>query len=355
MKSFVTIILALILSISASGQASAPLPISQAEYVKMLYALERDPSLIDSMIQDLRTRGIDFDLTDGIRSLTSSKSRSDRELRRTLEEAARRRTSPISATPPSAKQFLEIVSKARSAAKEAIEEMPDFVVKQQIERSIAYFGTTNFKSLDRIVVGVSYRANGGEEYRVLSVNGVRQNDAQGKASYEEVGGSSSTGEFVTVLSKIFNQESQTKFDAVDTDLIRGRQAVVASFSITKELGQQALISSGTTSASAITGMDGKIWIDTENFRVLRIESNATEIPIDFPIRSARRTIDYDWVRIADQTSLLPSISDVRLVVREGRETYETRNLIRFKDYQKYGSEIKILDDDVTPSTDAKKP
>ncbi len=25
--------------------------------------------------------------------------------------------------------------------------------------------------------------------------------------------------------------------------------------------------------------------------------------------------------------------------------FETRNVIRFKDYQKYGSEVKILDDD----------
>ena len=92
-------------------------------------------------------------------------------------------------------------------------------------------------------------------------------------------------------------------------------------------------------------MKGKIWIDRENFRVLRVESEATEIPVDFPVRSAKRTIDYDWVSISDQKYLLPLLSDVRLTSRQRSDLYETRNLIRFKDYQKYGTEVIILDDD----------
>jgi hypothetical protein len=79
--------------------------------------------------------------------------------------------------------------------------------------------------------------------------------------------------------------------------------------------------------------------------VLRIESGATDIPDNFRIRAANRTIDYDWVSIADEKYLLPLLSDVRLTSKEDRQSFETRNVIRFKDYQKYGSEVKILDDD----------
>jgi hypothetical protein len=92
-------------------------------------------------------------------------------------------------------------------------------------------------------------------------------------------------------------------------------------------------------------MKGRIWIDREKFRVLKIESTATEIPSDFPVRTASRTINYEWAKINDEMYLLPSLSDVRLTFKQGREVFESRNLIQFKDYQKFGSEVIILDDD----------
>jgi hypothetical protein len=223
--------------------------------------------------------------------------------------------------------------------------MPDFVVKQLIQRSDAYAGTNNFRNRDRLVVAVSYRAEGKEEYKVLSMNGVIQDNPQNRGSYEQTGGTTSTGEFVTVLAKIFNAESETKFEIADTDLIRNRKAVVFYYSIERDKAKQMLVSAGTFTDSTITGMKGKIWIDRENFRVLKIESEATEIPESFPIRSARRVIDYDWVVISGERFLLPSLSDVRLTIREGKLVFETRNVIRFKEYQKYGSEVQILDGD----------
>ena len=83
-------------------------------------------------------------------------------------------------------------------------------------------------------------------------------------------------------------------------------------------------------------------------RVLRIESEATEIPSDFPISSAKRNIDYDWTTISGERYLLPSLSEVRLTFRQSKDIYETRNLIRFRDYQKYGTEVQILEVDDEP-------
>jgi hypothetical protein len=123
----------------------------------------------------------------------------------------------------------------------------------------------------------------------------------------------------------------------------------------REKAQQLIIAGGAFNDSTITGMKGKIWIDRENFRVLKIESEATEIPEAFPIRSARRVIDYDWVTISEERYLLPSLSDVRLTIRDGRQLYETRNVIRFKEYQKYGSEVKILDSDEEEIKEEQKP
>ena len=318
---------------------------TQAEYVKLLYDLQKNPGKKDELVETIRRRGIAFELTDGLRGLTASKSKNDADLRRTLEEAARRKADPEKAKLPSEKEASEILSKAREATLAAVDEMPDFVVKQQIARSAAYAGTNNFRPLDRLVVAVSYRSEGREEYRVLSRNGVLETNPQAKQTYEEVGGTSSTGEFVTVLAKIFKSDSDTKFELVDTDSIRNRRALVFDFSIVRDKAKQVITVAGAFDDTATTGMKGRVWIDRENFRVLRVESTATEIPEGFRIRAATRTIDYDWVTISDEKYLLPSLSDVRLTSKEDRQMFETRNVIRFKDYQKYGSEVKILDDD----------
>jgi hypothetical protein len=328
-------------------------PLTQTEYVRMLYTLDKNFGGRADIIEALRTRGIAFVLTDGLRSLTRSKGRNDDELKRALEEADRRRQDPTAARPPSEAEAKEILAKVRSKTLAAVEEMPDFVVKQLIQRSAAYAGTNNFRNLDRLVVAVSYRASGEEEYKVLSVNGSVQNNPETKHSYEEVGGTSSTGEFVTMLSTIFKPESDARFQILDTDLVRGRRAVIFDFVVERDKAKQQIVATGALVNSTVTGMKGRIWIDRDNFRVLRVESEATEIPPDFPISSARRTIDYDWTTISDEKYLLPTLSDVRLTFREKSRMFESRNLIRFREYQKFGTDVVIKDDDNEPIPEGK--
>ncbi len=355
MKKIISAVLILFSISFAFAQENQQKPLTQTEYVKMLYALEKNPNMKDDLIEAVRKRGIQFQLTDGLRSLTRSKTKNDGDIQRTLEESDRRRQNPTAAKLPGEKESAEVLTKAREATLAALEEMPDFVVKQQIARSAAYAGTNNFRNLDRLVVAVSYRADGQEEYKILSRNGIVEANPKAKQSYEEVGGTSSTGEFVTVLSVIFKPESETKFDLIDTDTIRNRRALVFNYSIERDKAKQTIVASGTFNDTAITGMQGKIWIDRESFRVLRVESTATEIPDDFVIRAANRTIDYDWVAISDEKYMLPTLSDVRLTSRENRQMYETRNVIRFKEYQKYGSEVKILDEDEVVPEEKTKP
>lgn len=354
MKKFISLALILFSFISiAFSQTPPEKPLTQAEYVKLLYDLEKNPQKRSDVIETVRNRGIAFTVTDGLKSLTAIKSKGDAELKRTLEEAGRRQENPTAFRLPSAKESAELLTKAREATLAAVQDMPDFVVKQMIQRGAGYAGTNNFRNLDRLVVAVSYRSpdvagsQGAEEYRILSKDGIPQAAPQVKKSYREVGGTSSTGEFVTVLATIFKSENETKFEPIDTDLIRSRRAIIYSFEIGADKKPESISVEG--GGSTVSGMRGKIWIDRETARVLRVESSATDIPADFPVTAASRTIDYDWVTISDEKYLLPSLSDVRLTSRYGREMYETRNLIRFKDYQKYGSEVKILDDDETPA------
>ena len=328
--------------------------LTQAEYVQLLYKLERRTASKEDVVDALRTRGIGFALTDGVRSLTRSKGANDDELKRALEEAERRRKDPEGTKLPTQLEVAGIIDKTRRKTLEAVEEMPDFVVKQQIQRSFGYAGTGSFRPQDKLVVAVSYRSTGQESYKLLSINGAIQQNPESKGSYEEAGGSSSTGEFVTMLATIFKPENDADFTPVQTDLIRGRTAVLFDFTVERDKAKQRIVSGvGAGTQQTITGMKGRMWIDRTDFRVLRVESEATEIPEGFPVTAGKRTIDYDWTMIAEEKYLLPLVSDVRMTIRESGRSFETKNLIRFTNYQKFGTDIIIGPEDSEPVTEEK--
>ena len=106
---FIFIILCFVQFVAAQDK-----PLTQAEYVKMLYALQKAPSSKPDIIEALRKRGIEFVLTDGIRGLTRSKGANDEELKRALEEAERRRKDPEAAKLPSAKEAAEVLERCAS-------------------------------------------------------------------------------------------------------------------------------------------------------------------------------------------------------------------------------------------------
>jgi hypothetical protein len=129
--------------------------------------------------------------------------------------------------------------------------------------------------------------------------------------------------------------------------------LVYDFFVERDKAKQVITAVDFTTETTISGMKGRLWIDREDARVLKVESEATDIPVNFPVRTAKRMIDYDWVAIEGEKYLLPSVSDVRLTSRESSKVFETRNLIRFTNYQKYGTDVRILEEDVTPDEPAK--
>ena len=97
-------------------------PLTSREIVALVYELPKHPERHDEIVEMIRKRGIGFPLTDGMRSVVATKSGNDPVLRRTLEEAERRRVNPTaSALPPEAEgnQLLEQTRTATLAAAEA--------------------------------------------------------------------------------------------------------------------------------------------------------------------------------------------------------------------------------------------
>src|SRR5688572_19266494 len=228
-----------------SARAQAPqqqAPLTSEEFLALVRQLPKRPGLKDEIISEVRRRGLGFPLTSGLRSFVATKSGNDPDLRRALEEAERRKLNPTASAPPSEAEAAEALSKSRAATLEAADAMPDFVVRQLISRAYALGTTRNWITTDRLTIGVSYRATG-EQYRLLAVNGIPSGPvqaAQERSDYSAIGGTSSTGEFVTTLKALFAAESKTSFKAVDTDTLRGRRALVYQYDIKRPQSNRVL-------------------------------------------------------------------------------------------------------------------
>ena len=353
----------LLLAVAPAHAQSADAPLTSQELVRLVYQLPKHPEKRDEIVEEIRRRGIGFPLTEGLRGVVASKSGSDALLRRTLEEAERRRVNPTSAAPPSAAEAAEVLARARAAALETSQTIPDFMVKQLVTRSDARERTQNWRVRDRLTVAVSFRESaGGEQYKLLAINGLPE--AQGeteRGSYEQAGGSTTTGEFASLLLRLFVPESETEFKPVDTDTLRGRRTIVYEFVIKKDKARNKLIyggGQGEGRRETLTGLRGRIWIDRELSRVLRGEYTTTEVEPDFPITQLEKTIDFDWVTIGEEKYLMPVTAEsiftttVSVTYYDPRRqmkvtepmTFQNRNEIRFRNYQKFGAEVKIIED-----------
>lgn len=323
-------------------------PLTNQEYVAMLYQLPAHPAERDRLIDEIRKRGIAFQITPGLLSLTATKSGNDSLLRHTLEEANRRRLDPVTASLPPAAEGLELLERTRKATLGAAEKMPDYVVKQQITRSRAAGTTSNWLVYDRLSIAVSYRQSVGEQYKLLSVNGMPPSvdEKEGSSYGDKLGGTTSSGEYVSMLAQLFEPATQAEFQMVDTDTLRTRRTIVYEFSVKREFSKQTLnfqASLEATPLETIVGYRGRIWVDREDNRVLRLETISVEIPPDFPITAAKSVIDYEWVTINDVPHLLPSRAIIELTDHLGLRSEQTRNDILFRGYHKFGAEVKITD------------
>lgn len=338
-------------SLQTEPQTKAP-PLTNQEFVRMLYQLPANPSMRERLVQDLRTRGINFQVTEGLRSLVATKSGNDSLLRHTLEEAERRRANPTSTTArlPSMAEATELLERTRKATLGAAQGMPDYLVKQQITRSHALGQTNNWVVYDRLSIAVSYRQSAGEQYKLLSVNGMPpgEEESEGSGYGKKLGGTTSSGEYVSMLADLFDPQTRAEFQPVDTDTIRGHSTIVYEYVVKQEFSRQTLSWSASLTSPevhAVVGYRGRIWVDRETNRVLRLEDVSSEIPLGFPITAASSVIDYDLVTINEQSHLLPSRAVIELSDHLGQQSEQTRNDILFRGYRKFGAEVKITDID----------
>lgn len=228
---------------------------------------------------------------------------------------------------------LPLIEQARVLALEYTRALPNFIVSQKVQRYIQMPGNRGWQLQDTLEVELRYRNDIGEEFNLLRVNG-----RSTQRTYQQLGGSTSTGEFGSILAGAFAPQSETEFREVGSEVFRGRKTVIFEFNVLTR-NSRSQITDRNTGRAIVSGYEGRLWIDAENGRVLRIEQSHNDIPRDFPVTLAENAVEYDWVEIAAQQYLLPVQAE--MLLGEDLQSFYARNVIEFQNYRKFVVEVKI--------------
>jgi hypothetical protein len=228
-----------------------------------------------------------------------------------------------------------IVDKAREAAYEYSETLPNFVVKQfttRFDAELTRGAQPSWRALDTVSADV-VSENGAESYKNIQING--------KASKQDIEktGTWSTGEYSSVLLDLFSTATHADFHGKRATRIANREAYRYDYSVDQEDSHwEVSAPSGTYKPE----YSGSIWIDKENFRTLRVEMAARNLPKTFSLDTVESAVDYDFVPIGDSKFLLPVHSEI-LDCQRGT-SYCTRNVIDFRNYKKFTADTSITFD-----------
>ena len=224
----------------------------------------------------------------------------------------------------------DFIQKAREAAFDFDQKLPNFVCQQQVTRYQSETRKPDWHAMDVLSYDLVYE-NGEEQYKNPKINGKLVKSGADKDS-----GSWSSGEFGTLLKDVFHPSTAADFRAKGQETINHRVAKVYTFAVDKDHSHWR-IQGGTQ--WILPAYKGTIWIDKENYRALRIEMEAVNMPTAFVLDHTETASDYDFVSIRDQKYLLPTHAEV---LSCERGTFNcSRNAIDFRNYHAYTGESSI--------------
>lgn len=233
-------------------------------------------------------------------------------------------------------QFLEEV---RSTAMAYTDNLPNFICTQITQRYLRRLPKTGWVRVDNFVAELTYYEKQ-EHYKLVSVG---NRSAASNATLESLKGTTSTGEFGSSLNYLFAPATGTLFRFEGIDHSRGSPTVRVGFRVPKDTSKRSIIfREGTTELGVVTPYRGRCWIDPVSLQVVQIKERAYRIPETFPITRSEGSTEYSQVEISGQQHWLPVRAEVLMENRSAR--LHTRNVIQFKQYRKFGSDVKFVTD-----------
>jgi hypothetical protein len=243
------------------------------------------------------------------------------------------KTEPAAKPAPSSDEQRQIIEEVRENSLNYTRSLPNYLCRQVTKRRIDPTGGGSWRDTDVIVEQLSFFEQR-ENYKVVMIN---NSMVTNNLQHDQLGGSTSSGEFGSILRAIFDPASQTEFGWERWGGLHDRWQFVFTF----HTGQPIYsIRHGDSKRTIVARAHGLVFIDRDTKMVSRIHLECEGIPADFPIRSVTLDQDYDFADIGGQQYMLPLHSDVRS--SEGH--YRSWNEVTFGGYRKFGADASITFD-----------
>jgi hypothetical protein len=241
--------------------------------------------------------------------------------------------------PPSADTQSRTLESARFVALRYAQSLPDFLCSQIVRRYHPR-GQSDWKLQDTLLIRLAY-VNNHEDYQLAAING-----RPTTRDYKTLEGATSTGEFGSLLRRIFHPDSHTEFQWDHWADLRGRRVLVFAFHVPIAYSRHGLaVNTRAGMLHRVMVSDrGHVSIDAETFQTLRILSHSEQIPDTFEITAESTTVDYDYLDIDGHRHLLPLHAEVLMSTRR----IHARNLIQFTGYRQFSANSTITFDTPPP-------
>jgi hypothetical protein len=238
--------------------------------------------------------------------------------------------------PPTPEEADKLIADTRTHAVGYNDSLPNFMCVEVTSRSVDPSGTGNWKHRDTIAELLRYRDKI-ESHTVLEING-QPSSVDRDALLKQKGSTLSGGELGGVLKAVFAPSAKADFTWKETDSLG--QGTVQVFDYRVEKSNSLFSVVGSNDQQLIVAFHGQVFIDSATHNVRRLSLQADGLPKDFPTQASVMGVDYDYVVINGHDYLMPVSAEVR--VRQNHRQ-AVLNTIEFRDYRKYGSQMKILD------------
>jgi hypothetical protein len=221
-----------------------------------------------------------------------------------------------------------LIERAREAAFEFSENLPDFICQEVMAR---YRQRGRDETpLDVVSAEIIYD-HAKETYRNVKID-----DRPTDTSLEEISGSWSTGEFASTLLSLFSPDTNARFQSGGATSISGFSAQVYDFEVPRANSRWTV---RIESQTLVPAYKGSVWVDPGTARVLRIEMQARNIPSDFPMDTIESAVDYSYVSIGGKSFLLPVHAESLGCTRSADSC--SHNIIDFRNYHEFRVNVKI--------------
>ena len=308
-----------------------------AEYLRHVKVTEK---LDDRTVEDLQTLGAGPKTVAALRALVDASA--------SMKTATPPAPKPtyVQPAPPDSIEQGKILDEVRDYVMNYTKTLPNFICVQVTRRDVDASGKgTSWRHADTITAKLSYNGDH-EDYEVI----LKNNEPVTNVNMEQLGGTSSAGEFGTMMKDIFDPGSQARFGWDHWATLRGRRTYVFSYDIEQE-NSRFHITEMDSKEDIIPAYRGLIYVDKESKTVTKITLDPYDIPAAFPIREAHETLDYESQKIGDENYMLPLKAELTM-----RSRYLTKNDIEFRMYRKFetGSTIKFDTPDALPEDQTKE-